>query len=73
MKYLINFKFKEGFSDIIDAENKDEAIREAKERLLARIDNDVAVICDGGAFGIKHQVLKEVGFQEKEYKERKFT
>ena len=45
MKYLVNFKFKESYSEIVDiASNKDDALIQAKKQLAARLSNDVGAL-----------------------------
>ena len=42
MKFLVNFKFKESYSEIVDnASDKDDALIQAKKLLATRLSNDV--------------------------------
>jgi hypothetical protein len=42
MKFLVNFKFRESYSEIVDnASDKDDALIQAKKRLAKRLSNDV--------------------------------
>ena len=61
MKFLVNFKFRESYSEIVDnASDKDDALIQAKKRLAKRLSNDVdALIAHHGIAPI-HKGVNEL-------------